>query len=500
MNPDYAAHRLLRREVLHELNAWRELAAIALILMQLSWLLPWFEIFSASAATLAPIPFYFFGLLSLSAYGISRLMDLYALRLRVRRILSFFLILLSVIAGLVVLAPERALADEAGATAAGSWQYPLSLPDLPGLISVSLFILLVWRHALRLAEGGIGPIRVRQSFQIAFLLVVAATFLEDLIFRTVGPAYLYLFLSSGLIAMATARLATLETTHGRRNRAFSVGLFLVMVLAVLVLLILSSGGATFAVWVGPIVVELLFRVLVVLTFLLVAPLVLLAFVALSWVMDRIHLDDLALFETLNRTLSSLRDLFQSLSVELSGINRVFVLIANFWGRWGGLIRTASLFLLLLGAVVYVVSRIRGSARAADFRKDDDAEFESLSGNLLELLRAMLSRQIQGIAHGLNQHFRARNHSRHFVSERIRQIYAELMVLCAEMKNPRPAAITPLEFLRTLDRVFPGFGEEVRVITRAYVRVRYGEEVETTPEIQEVEQAWAHLKTAGARKL
>jgi len=97
--------------------------------------------------------------------------------------------------------------------------------------------------------------------------------------------------------------------------------------------------------------------------------------------------------------------------------------------------------------------------------------------------------------------------RHLAATRIRRIYAQLMDLCAELNSPRPDATTPLEFLPELGKLFSDQTEALRLLTEAYVRVRYGELPENYAEIQAVETAWqaileegSRLKRAGVLKL
>ncbi len=80
--------------------------------------------------------------------------------------------------------------------------------------------------------------------------------------------------------------------------------------------------------------------------------------------------------------------------------------------------------------------------------------------------------------------------------RIRQIYRQLLRESARLGKAREQAETPLEFLPELQVVFPGCYEELVLITRAYLRVRYGEYPESRQEVQVVEQAWKHVRRHG----
>lgn len=53
--------------------------------------------------------------------------------------------------------------------------------------------------------------------------------------------------------------------------------------------------------------------------------------------------------------------------------------------------------------------------------------------------------------------------------------------------------TPLEFLPTLRGLFPNHFDEIKLITEAYNRVRYGELPEVSGDIQRVEEAWRRVR-------
>jgi hypothetical protein len=87
-----------------------------------------------------------------------------------------------------------------------------------------------------------------------------------------------------------------------------------------------------------------------------------------------------------------------------------------------------------------------------------------------------------------------NPQRLLAAAQVRRIYAQLMDLCGKLGYARPAALTPLEFLPTLKQVFPEGEAQANLITRAYMKVRYGELPETDAEVKEVKRAWNWLKS------
>jgi hypothetical protein len=83
-----------------------------------------------------------------------------------------------------------------------------------------------------------------------------------------------------------------------------------------------------------------------------------------------------------------------------------------------------------------------------------------------------------------------------VAARIRQVYADLMELCASLGHPRNVAATPLEFLPELHLLFPTLQPESAMITEAYNHVRYGQYPESQQEVEQIEAAWRKLAIAG----
>ena len=76
---------------------------------------------------------------------------------------------------------------------------------------------------------------------------------------------------------------------------------------------------------------------------------------------------------------------------------------------------------------------------------------------------------------------------------IRRIYRKMLHAADGSGYPRLAAETPYEFLKTLAQAWPDNGQETRLITTAYVKIRYGELPETDEELQAIKNAWRILE-------
>ncbi|HUM72409.1 MAG TPA: DUF4129 domain-containing protein, partial [Chloroflexota bacterium] len=78
---------------------------------------------------------------------------------------------------------------------------------------------------------------------------------------------------------------------------------------------------------------------------------------------------------------------------------------------------------------------------------------------------------------------------------IRRIYKQMMELAEAHGYPKLETQTPYEYLPTLDQAWPQNRPDTRLITDAYVKVRYGEIPETETEMEAIRQAWRHLQQA-----
>lgn len=76
---------------------------------------------------------------------------------------------------------------------------------------------------------------------------------------------------------------------------------------------------------------------------------------------------------------------------------------------------------------------------------------------------------------------------------VRRIYQSMARAAAANGYGRRPTQTPFEYLATLDRAWPNLGSDARLITDAYVRVRYGEVPETSEEMAAIRAAWRRLE-------
>ena len=74
-----------------------------------------------------------------------------------------------------------------------------------------------------------------------------------------------------------------------------------------------------------------------------------------------------------------------------------------------------------------------------------------------------------------------------------KIYQQMIRIGSEFGRPRDASETPYEYLKTLFELWLERQGEVQLITRAYVKVRYGEFPETREEFEAIKAAWERVQ-------
>jgi hypothetical protein len=87
----------------------------------------------------------------------------------------------------------------------------------------------------------------------------------------------------------------------------------------------------------------------------------------------------------------------------------------------------------------------------------------------------------------------------WAAARIRRIYTRLMDLTTKLGHPRSPSQTPLEFLPDMEELFPTLSGDLALITRAYIKVRYGELPELAQDVELVVSAWERVKAEGKIK-
>jgi hypothetical protein len=162
--------------------------------------------------------------------------------------------------------------------------------------------------------------------------------------------------------------------------------------------------------------------------------------------------------------------------------------------WLPNLRPMVLLGIVSGLTIIVLILIGLRLRIANRRgiSADERDWVLNRGELLRILRKAIESRLRKFTEGIAN---LRQGRRIWVAARVRRIYCKMIDMASEFEHPRMEAETPLEFIETLEKLFPMARKEVLVITQAYQRVRYGEFPETRFEVEEVEGAWESVKKA-----
>lgn len=76
---------------------------------------------------------------------------------------------------------------------------------------------------------------------------------------------------------------------------------------------------------------------------------------------------------------------------------------------------------------------------------------------------------------------------------IRRVYRQMCQAATAVGYPRSESETPYEYLKTLAKAWPENTADSRLITQAFVKIRYGELPETPEELEAILQAWQRLE-------
>lgn len=356
---------------------------------------------------------------------------------------------------------------------------------------MAMALLMSWR-GLSLVGRQLEPSSIQSGFRTGIIMLFLFGFIVQFEEASPGTAF-YLFLFSGMMAMSAARIALQSRLRGGKSipfdRRWLVGLCLVCLFiagfSYLVVSWLSGRGLeqlyTLYTWIMTILVWL------------ISPLLYLIAAIFQWLSGRLEYslllrDLMDLFQRLQSALSKFIELFQRWFDYLGSLMRwdfPSLNIPRDWILWGTI-------LFLLGLTLLTLRRHVWNKEAGE--EEDLSDLDQ--PDLFTLLQRAIRKTLEQLLRQMEDVLRVRQASRLLAAARIRRIYARLLKFSARLGKTRPVAQTPLEFLPSLNNLFPDMSGELDTITQAYVRVRYGELPETVEEVQKVEHAWTRVSTSG----
>ncbi len=449
---------------------WAHASTILLILFELGWILPWFQVWMAET-TLPSLWLcaLVMGGLMLVSYLAAALMN----RMRLLKNMQLGVLIAILIAGLF--ACEAILLNNGVSLLWGLFTLEINV------MFTALVTGWLWYRGFILYYQGIRPVVVWRRFRfglVAFMFYIFYASVWKL--RMPGLAWYIAFLFVGLMAVIFTRIAFVWVVRGTGRSPFDRRwLGSIMGLLTLTLLISGFAGSLLSgqyrmlldavgtlTHYASIVILFLASIPVILFMLIFYPLVLLLQKLLE---NAKSLDELPL-----EAASSYPYPYPMASSEVPSQVMMYATSIFCW----------TLF-IVIGVILFLRAR---RAIVQDRMPDPEAsEFILGRGEMLALLRKSLQ---DGWDDAMR---RLRPVAESQVVQRIRRIYAELLALSAKRGSARVPWQTPLEFMPVLDETFPGHSIDAQVITQAYQQIRYGEYPETDEAARDVEGAFDRMR-------
>lgn len=373
-----------------------------------------------------------------------------------------------------------------------------SINLFPDEFVLIIFVIIVcWRGFSRVGRL-VGSMEIVQGFQVGivmFLLYGLVSPWSDGLFG--GEVYLFVF--CGLLAMSAARISVSSYLRGGQRIPFTIRWIAGIVFSILLITCLAAVLLNLASGEGAILLRSVVSGIIYILALLLSPLMFLVIQAVTYLGRWLNVSGLlqSIVEFSQQFEQLINQLIEGIVQWTSGLQLDFL---NGWIEKLALTRPIFLWgvILLFAFMLLMMAR----SQILKERLEQDADYESVSeqDSILESLRNILRRGMERMADQLEQMRGFRNARRLLVAARIRRIYVHLLDLSERLENPRQPSQTPLEFLPSLERLFPGFKGDLDLITEAYLRVRYGELPEKKDEIVEIEAAWKRVASTGQEKI
>lgn len=460
-------------------NPWEITATLGAAVMEVSWVVLLYQVTGpATASDPAWMPFTFFLAVMVLMGIVSRGVFLLGVSKGMERG-----VLVGVMGGaywlgssILLQKADMPTLDALNSSLAGVWEVT---GLIPGEVWLALALIWLVYRAYGFGRQGVGRFAVFNNFRLGigmFLLFALLSLAQK--HDLPGMAMFTIFLCATLMALAAARVSFLGRVRGGRRNPFTRQWVSSM-----------SGAALATVGTGLTIALLVIGRLQALIMFVVGAVVTLAFAPLFLFLSLFMNVPIPEMATPPPTPEGMvmepagfgPDLLDRTNQQVNALPdnmRAIVLVL-------GVALSIALFGLILWALTSTVRRMAGNP---------DVEYIAKRGDLMELLRRDMGDQLRQPGDWLAGRLQGRQRVQ--AAARIRQIYGDLLELCAALYMPRPDSQTPLEFLKTVQRELPAVRGDLATITNAYLKVRYGELPETREEIVAVETAWEAVHRAG----
>ena len=476
--------------VTQQYRLWEEIPRWAVLVLELCWLVPWFQLATLAAQDVPPVRIgLVFGLVAGLGQLLFRAVFRFRIKDKIRR---------AVIAGYVALAAVCSLQVillEYHRTMSLWELYNQPLDEMtdfreliPPEVMIVLFVLIMVQRGFFLARNWGGANTVLRSIQLGILMLVAYGIVDNQNAQFVIQVNLYVFMVTAIFAMITARIGSIANRRGGRGVKFDRRWLGSIISSTM---ILAGIAAAVAVVSSNLVeqVNQLLKFIFYTAFLFVAT-------PFFTLLSRIFPS----FEAIAQAVSSAQpqtvlpegdpgEPVPPLGEELTdvAVNGVELLLQLRF----------ILFAIVIVGGLFVLIRMAGNWRDRRAADGEDEHHSLLEGqNLLQFLWDLLRNKVIQTTSGLTSRAGMSRRDRARAAERIRRIYSDFMDLCDELGLMRTASQTPQEFLPAAIQLLPGAQTEIQLITESYQRIRYGEYPEGREEVEVVERSWTVVHEQG----
>jgi len=370
----------------------------------------------------------------------------------------------------------------------------------------SLFVLIVfvWYRGTRLAGRNFDINQIGLRLRLGGLLIapLLVWLANRRLLWDVTPMLLLFFLAA-LTAVSLIRAEQVEQERSRQSAALDPRWFALVFLAAL-LTILTAGLLTAIIsgesanaimgMLGPAVISLqyLFTIAMGTLLFLSIPLLQLLDILILFLSRQLNAFWVWLtltYTVIEKIISKLVDAEPAQTAEtpggLPGLNPEQIFPKALQVGDLGDVANILTILLMIAVVLLVTLLVSGMYRQSRFADRDNSSLLRRSDSLAAEDESLLAKVLRRL--GVLRNLRT--------AVSIRRIYRHMLNAADAGGFPRLDSETPFEFLTTLAQAWPQHQSAARLITEAYVNVRYGEIPETQAELDAIFSAWKQLEQA-----
>jgi hypothetical protein len=475
-----------------EINFWQELPRLSVVIMELCWIVPWFQMLTLSATDISPLKIgIIFGFIIILAHLLVRLVFQYSLKENVRRGVILAFILLAVIFSIKII-----LYSHNGITDLGKlYNVPLdSIKDfrelIPPEVMVILYILLIVQRGFSFARNWSGANTVINSIQLTVVMLVIFGVLGKATSQIVIEANLYIFLVAAIFGMITARIGSIVSLRGGRGVQIDPHWLGSIFTTTVLITGLAASIAVFSSGQSDRIFQVL-RLIFYTAFIFVATPF---FTLVSQIFPTIEGLQQALLTPESPT--NIPEWEQGANLPPQG-NQIENAVSNSV-EYLLQLRFILFVILVILAIIFIVRMTRTWSIRYNTGVDDERDSLFEGRNLLSILLDAFRNRIKHTANNLSTTTLLNRRDRIRAAARIRRIYADFMELSENLGQGRKKSQTPQEFLPIATQFFPQSNNELHLITDSYQRIRYGELPESIQDVNAVEEAWKHVLDVGGQ--